>query len=323
VVIPTYNRQVILRRTLEALFGQTYPRSEYEIIVVDDCSSDGTQAMIEQMMESAPVRILYLRQPVNRGQGTARNAGLRMAAGWLVCFLGDDIIPTEGLLQEHVNTHSRHTEDNVVVVGFVTWSPEMQVTPLMHALEKGIQFGFHRAHHGERVDFTYFATSNVSVKRAFLLENGLFDERFVEYGLEDTELAWRLRQKGLVCIYNRNATGYHYHPISLASILRRQQLSGRAAVRFYHKHPEVADWLHIFVRHQAVIKTGKNLIKAVAVNMVTARAMLSIASLFTKPNRWSDLLYVTSLDYYYRAEGQKHFRFLKASRPNTERPCPR
>lgn len=85
VVIPTRNRKELLRRALNSVFAQTYSR--LQIIVVDDASTDGTEAMVTALRDD---RIYYLRHPTSRGGAAARNTGIRAATGAVIGFLDDD-----------------------------------------------------------------------------------------------------------------------------------------------------------------------------------------------------------------------------------------
>ena len=85
VVIPTRNRKELLRRALNSVFAQTYSR--LQIIIVDDASTDGTEAMVAALRDD---RIHYLRHPTSRGGAAARNTGIRAATGAVIGFLDDD-----------------------------------------------------------------------------------------------------------------------------------------------------------------------------------------------------------------------------------------
>ena len=74
VVIPTHNRKEILRRSLKALLDQTLPHESYEIVIVDDGSTDETENMVRRMVPTSPVRIRYYYQS-NKGPAAARNLG--------------------------------------------------------------------------------------------------------------------------------------------------------------------------------------------------------------------------------------------------------
>ena len=136
VVIPTYNRKEILRKCLAALFDQTLPKDDYEIVIVDDGSTDGTGEMVKAVAEDAPCGVRYFQQE-NRGPAAARNAGIRNAKGQIILFAGDDSIATPILLEEHADWHRRYPNPNMAVLGYDTWSPEIEVRPFMQWLESG------------------------------------------------------------------------------------------------------------------------------------------------------------------------------------------
>lgn len=244
VVIPTYNRAPILARTLRALPADNADFTDYEVIVVDDGSTDGTADVVHQMQESFPVALHYLRQP-NRKQGAARNLGARQAAGDYLIFLGDDTIPASDFLREHARSHldrdCRH-----VVIGYTRWAEDFPVTRFMEYIgEQGWQFGFSLIENPEDLPFNFFYTSNVSLARAFFWEGGGFDEGFQEYGWEDIELSLRLKKQGMRLTYNPRAVAYHHHPTSLCSFIQRQRKVGCSAWNFYQRHPEMAGFLGV------------------------------------------------------------------------------
>jgi glycosyltransferase involved in cell wall biosynthesis len=101
VVIMTYNRKRLLLRCLQALLLQDYPKDKYEILIVDDGSSDYTREYISGIIENNP-RIRYFRHSLNIGVASARNTGIRMAKGRYIAFLADDyIVPKDYLLRTH------------------------------------------------------------------------------------------------------------------------------------------------------------------------------------------------------------------------------
>jgi GT2 family glycosyltransferase len=173
----------------------------------------------------------YFKQ-VHKGPAAARNLGIKNANGKIILFIGDDTIATPTFLQEHHRWHQQYPGDKVAVLGFVTWSPEITITPLMRWLEQGgPQFKFWQIEDKVQVDTQdYFYTSNISLKRRFLLENNeFFDEEFPYASFEDLELGHRLKKKGLVLKYNKDAIGYHYHYTSLKDICQRMIKVGKSS----------------------------------------------------------------------------------------------
>src|SRR5580765_1261090 len=129
VVIPTYNRRTSLERCLDALRAQTLPRANFQIIVIDDGSTDGTN----ELMECAP-DICFFRQPRNAGPAAARNVGIRAAQGDWLLFLGDDTFAAPDALQRHLDAHAQTPGAHIAALGNVEWWEGNPVTPLMRYL---------------------------------------------------------------------------------------------------------------------------------------------------------------------------------------------
>lgn len=232
IIIPTYNRKDILLRTLKGFEVQTARAEILEILVVDDGSTDGTEAAIADFALASPITIRYLANP-KKGPGPARNYGIREAKGALILLGDDDIIPSPTLVAEHVSWNRKYPADSFAMLGHVSWSPEVHPTPFMEWLGlDGVLFGFRRLTPGREVGFQFFYSCNTSIKRDFLIREGLFDETFRAYGYEDTELAYRLTSQGLRVFYNSQAIGYHYKRFSYADACRRQEMLYAARVQF-------------------------------------------------------------------------------------------
>lgn len=245
VIIPTYNRSLILLRTLSALAVslKNFTR-ECEVIVVDDGSMDETREVVQRRSSDYPARLRYFGQ-LNRKQGAARNLGARHAVGDYLMFLGDDTVPVADFLDRHSESH-RGFGPRRVVIGYTPWAENYSKTRFMEYIgEQGWQFGFSLIQEPEDVPFNFFYTSNLSMTRSFFWEGGGFDESFQEYGWEDMELGLRLKRKGMQLVYSPKAIAYHHHPTSLSSFVLRQQKVGRSAWKFYRRHPEMADFLNV------------------------------------------------------------------------------
>ena len=133
VLIPSYNRREILWCCLQALARQTLPKEQFETIVVDDGSTDGTSAVLESWQKQSPYAFRFFQQE-NRKQGAARNLGARHAKGRYLLFLGDDILATESLLEEHQRFHQSYgSSADIAVLGYIRWSPEIKATRFLAA----------------------------------------------------------------------------------------------------------------------------------------------------------------------------------------------
>lgn len=177
VIIPTYNREDILSKNLISFINQDYQPDRYEILVIDDGSTDRTEKVVEDIASTSDVPIFYIFQE-NKGPAAARNTGIKSCSGALVLIVNADIIATPTLISEHIRFHKLYPDDNVGVLGFVTWSPEIEITSFMQWLEHGgPQFSYHKIR-GREAGWRCFWTCNVSLKRRFLSAHGLFDEEF-------------------------------------------------------------------------------------------------------------------------------------------------
>jgi len=222
VVIPTHNRNAILKKCLTALNEQSYPSDKFEIIIIDDGSNDNTGQMVKKL--DINIDLIY-RYQEQTGPSGARNHGINLAKGKYIIFIDDDIIVIPKFIESHINMHK---EDMLVVHGPVIYTNNLD-NPT--AEEKKIS-DYSRA---------FFATGNASIARKHLLDAGLFDERFTEYGWEDLELGKRLQKLGLKAVKSRNARGYHLkHKFSiknLPALMEKERQRGRMAVLFYHINP--------------------------------------------------------------------------------------
>jgi GT2 family glycosyltransferase len=242
VVIPTYRRPNVLLRVLDGLARQAEPPS-FEVVVVDDGSGDGTEAKLAAYRPPYPFRF---SSQANSGPATARNAGVRLAQGKLILFLGDDTVPESGLLAVHAAAHAENRPYPVAVLGYTTWPSDRRVSPFLHHInEYGLQFGYSLIRDPESVPFNFFYTSNISLPRSLLVEAGLFDTTFPHAAWEDIEMAYRLTRAGMRIVYRPAAVARHYHDITFDSFRKRQEKSGQAAAIFYAKHPELGDFLGV------------------------------------------------------------------------------
>jgi glycosyltransferase involved in cell wall biosynthesis len=210
VIIPTFNRASVLRKTLRGYAEQAGDHQICEILVVDDGSKDDTALVAQEWNNSPRLHVRYLKQE-NRGLSAARNHGIREAKGGLLLFGDDDIVPSGRMVAEHVAWHRLNPQPNVGVLGLVNWAPEVKPTPFMRwAGLYGPQFNFGYFRAGMELDFRHAYFCNTSVKASFLAQHGTFCENFRQYGWEDLELSCRLGSYGYRVLYNPEAVGYHY-----------------------------------------------------------------------------------------------------------------
>lgn len=243
VLIPTFNRRALLERVLRAYDRQDLPAGRFEIVVVDDGSSDETSAFLRDWK---PERYsMAFTSQKNGGPARARNAAIRMSSAPLVLFTGDDIVPAPSFVRRHLEAHARRPEQELVVLGLSVWPPDLRLTATMRHID-GVgaeQFSYQYLKPGEEYDFRHFYTSNISVKRALLdCEPTYFSTEFQKAAFEDIELAYRLSLHGMRILYDARPLGNHYHHYDARSFFRRQTGCGEMARLFYEKRPELRKW---------------------------------------------------------------------------------
>ena len=254
VVVPTHNRKEILKRTILSLLQQSLNPHVYQIIVIDDGSTDGTEdTILRHFGRNLQDPILFLRQP-NKGANAARNWGIEHANANIILVINDDAIPGSNLLELHLQKHLTYPRGNIAVLGNVEWSPETPATPFLRWLTHGgPQFAFHQIRGQQEVSWRYFVTANVSLKKTFILENGPFDEDFLG-AHEDTEFAWRAHKNGMRLIYCEDALTFHLHPQTLAEVTRKMVLVGEMTHLLLQKHPELISHFRKSLRQRWVFR---------------------------------------------------------------------
>ncbi len=239
VVVPTYNRLETLEYVLPTLLAQNLARSEFEVLVCDSNSTDGTAEFLARV-QTEHTNVRYLPGAYS-GRAAARNAGIAAAQGEVVLFNDSDIFASPDLLAQHLRHH--RGAHNVAVVGL-----EVQVKDFddyAYKRDHPEARGFLHNPRRKRLPWLYFLTGNASVRRADLLRVGCFDETFTGYGHEDLELGYRLERAGVRILYEPHAINYHCQDVPHDDQKEKMRLAGRSTVRFYRKHPDFAVQLNL------------------------------------------------------------------------------
>ncbi|HTA38899.1 MAG TPA: glycosyltransferase family A protein [Candidatus Acidoferrales bacterium] len=227
----TYNRSALLERVLDACFEQTTPRDEYEIVLVNDGSTDDTPAVIERARGRATCAFVVVNQQ-NSGLAKGRNAGIARASGERIIFIDDDVLPLPNFVEEHLRTHAAHPQA-IVRGGAINVESFDQLPPPLWTIK----------------DYSgnYFWTTNVSVPLATIREVGGFNESFSEYGWEDIDVGLRLRFRGTKAAFNPKALVYHWKPRprsgNVEKMIEQARAQARNAVQLAAIHPHWRTYL--------------------------------------------------------------------------------
>lgn len=227
IIIPTHNRLARLKRVFGALERQEHPLGQFEVVVVSDGSTDGTDEYLRTL--ETPLRLVPVFQP-NQGVAAARNTGVKRASGQLILFLDDDVVPAPQLIAEHLRVHEQHDED-VVVLGPMLTPDDYSMAPWVRWEQAQLYKQYADMQTGRwPATARQFYTGNTSLSRRHILDTGGFDERFRR--AEDVELAYRLAERGLRFVFCPEAAGYHYAERSYASWASIPYAYGRNDVIF-------------------------------------------------------------------------------------------
>jgi glycosyltransferase involved in cell wall biosynthesis len=223
VVIPTMNKCELLAQTLAALAGQDLGvAGTWEIVVVNDGSSDGTAAYLNSEIRNPDSRLVVVDPGQNVGRAKARNLGARQARGQFILFLDDDIVAPSGLLSAHLQILM--ATENCGTIGYAVTAGELIDAPHFYYMDSR---GTARLHSGS-APARFFVTQNAAVPREAFLAIGGFDEDFSAYGFEDMEVAFRLEDEtGLQFRALPNPVPVHVHHHTVGEYLAKKVECGR------------------------------------------------------------------------------------------------
>ena len=222
VVVPFHNSRQTIRDCFDSLLNQTYPKNLFEIIFVDDCSTDesGEKLEINEASKNG-FNIKLIRLPRRSGPAAARNQGIKQSSGRIIAFTDADCILDSKWLENLVQSFKKKTGG--VFGETKTLSEDALIWPLVLAPVTS--------------SFKY-TTCNIAYSKDVLSEIGFFDERFREPFREDTDLALSAIEKGFQIDHNPKAVVYHPARIQSASQILRTALRYQYDNLLYKKHPK-------------------------------------------------------------------------------------
>lgn len=210
VIVPAYNSERTIGQCLDSLISQTVRRSDYEIIVVDDGSTDGTADIVGKY-----TGVKLIRQD-NAGPAAARNKGAFESSSEIILFTDADCTPSRNWMEEMVAPFDADAEIAGVKGSYLT--NQMELSARFVQIEYQDKYDLLLRH--EYIDF--IDTYSAGFKRdAFLRFKG-YDTNFPVACAEDVELSFRMSNSGLKMVFNPKAVVYHMHPDSWAAYFKKK-----------------------------------------------------------------------------------------------------
>jgi len=224
VIVPARDAAQTLGDCLRGLRSQTLGSDRYEVIVVDDGSSDDTF----RIGEAGADRLIH--QPPS-GPAAARNTGARAARGELLVFTDADCTPTPDFL-ERLSAAFQNPE--IVAAKGAYRTEQRRLVPRF--VQQEYQHKYDRMARQATIDFidTYAA----AYRRRVFLENGGFDVSYPTASVEDQELSFRLAGKGYRMAFVPTAIVLHRHDRSMAEYIRRKFGIGYWKAFLLRRHPD-------------------------------------------------------------------------------------
>ena len=223
IVVPARNAAGTIGGCVQSLLEQSVPRERYEVIVVDDGSTDETRQLVERSGAT-------LIPQAQEGPAAARNKGVSVSKGDIVLFTDADCVPEANWVAEMV----RSFEDGEIA----------GVKGVYRTRQGGIIPRFVQCEYEERYEqmakqrwIDFIDTYSAGYRREIFLAEGGFDTRYPSASVEDQEFSFRLAERGHKMVFNPRAVVYHQHPATLTAYFTRKFNIGYWKVMVLRRHP--------------------------------------------------------------------------------------
>ena len=226
IIIPAYNAEKTLSACLESLADQSVAKEDYEIIVVDDGSTDGTAKIAKKF------DVKYIFQ-TNQGPAAARNKGAGAAAAQIILFTDADCVPDHNWIREMVSPFGDRE-----IVGVKGAYKTRQTKLAARFAQAEFEDRYDLLKKSSTIDM--IDTYSAAYKKDIFLSIGGFDESFPVANNEDTDLSYRLSASGHKLVFNPVAFVYHTHPDTFVKYLKLKFRRGYWRMVVYRRYPDKA-----------------------------------------------------------------------------------
>lgn len=238
VIIPVYNAEKFIEKTLESIFNQSF--TDFEIIVIDDGSTDNTPDILKPYRN----KITCIRQENSGGPSSPRNRGINIAKGKYIALFDSDDLMFEGKLQRQVTILDENPEVSLVFSNFITLREDepqqhsmFETEPVKEIINSipqkkigGNAYRFEKPIYDEILQNNFIGTSTVVFRKKDILEIGLFDTSLI--GIEDRDMWLRFGKAGKIFAYTTDVLSYYRY---IENSLSRQTKNLVSQIDFYHR----------------------------------------------------------------------------------------
>jgi glycosyltransferase involved in cell wall biosynthesis len=228
VIVPAYQAAAVLPNCLNALRQQTIDRAQYEIIVVDDGSTDDSAAVAERTLRDFPAARVIRAE--HGGPARARNLGAQAAQGEVLLFTDADCEPAPGWIEQFARVFA----DPSVSGAKGTYATQ-QRSLIARFVQQEYQERYDYTLRQPRIDF--IDTYSAAYRRAVFIDNGGFDVSFPTASVEDQEFSFRLAERGHCLVFAPEAQVVHRHNTTPARYFRRKYHIGYWKMYVLKRHP--------------------------------------------------------------------------------------
>jgi glycosyltransferase involved in cell wall biosynthesis len=228
VIVPAYQAAAVLPNCLKALLCQTSDREQYEIIVVDDGSTDQTALAATDVLRDFPAGRVIRAE--HGGPARARNLGAQAAQGELLLFTDADCEP----MADWIDRFARVLADPAISGARGAYGTR-QRSLIARFVQQEYQERYDRTLRQAAIDFV--DTYSAAYRRTVFIDNGGFDVSFPTASVEDQEFSFRLAERGHRLVFVPEAMVYHRHNTTLARYFRRKYFIGYWKMYLLKRHP--------------------------------------------------------------------------------------
>ncbi len=240
VIVCARNAEKTLKECVDSVLVQEF--KDFELIVVDDCSTDSTPQIMEKFSSNPKMKYIRLKECVSIGK--ARNTGIKNAKGEFVVFIDSDCVAEKNCLSELLKGFG---EEKIAGVGGVNLTPKKQnengkiAGKVLESLSGAGSLYIKKPSSPEFV--SHIASCNSAYRKTALESAGGFNEGIASN--EDPELDYRLTRKGLLLRFNPKAVVWHYRRDTVKGFFRQAYWFGKGRAQITRIHPKMLEFFRI------------------------------------------------------------------------------